>query len=253
MSKCSFAVLAAASIAAIAVTQPAAAYTQLCAGPALAGVTGNITNGSTCSLKATGTTVTEEFIGVSASDTDILSLGSTQIFNNQSTAPSTTASQTVTPGQTLNFSLTNTNDPLNSILGQEGVYNAGTAYTNPANPFPPFVVQAALPGVYHFAWFSVTGAADLDALFGANYIPPSLVGNFHLGNFSNWVFVGVEDSRVTADDDWNDTIYAFQGVAPIGATSSTVPEPSTWAMMLLGFAGLGYVGFRSRRAARAIA
>ena len=26
-----------------------------------------------------------------------------------------------------------------------------------------------------------------------------------------------------------------------------VPEPSTWAMMLLGFAGLGYAGFRSRK------
>jgi PEP-CTERM motif len=28
---------------------------------------------------------------------------------------------------------------------------------------------------------------------------------------------------------------------------SSVPEPSTWAMMLLGFAGLGYAGLRSRR------
>ena len=26
-----------------------------------------------------------------------------------------------------------------------------------------------------------------------------------------------------------------------------VPEPSTWAMMLLGFAGLGYAGWRARR------
>jgi hypothetical protein len=25
------------------------------------------------------------------------------------------------------------------------------------------------------------------------------------------------------------------------------PEPSTWAMMLLGFAGLGYAGWRARR------
>jgi hypothetical protein len=25
-----------------------------------------------------------------------------------------------------------------------------------------------------------------------------------------------------------------------------VPEPSTWAMMLLGFAGLGYAGYRRR-------
>jgi hypothetical protein len=28
---------------------------------------------------------------------------------------------------------------------------------------------------------------------------------------------------------------------------TTVPEPSTWAMMLLGFAGLGYAGYRRAR------
>ncbi len=33
-------------------------------------------------------------------------------------------------------------------------------------------------------------------------------------------------------------------------TGSPVPEPSTWAMMMLGFAGLGYAGFRSARARR---
>jgi hypothetical protein len=33
---------------------------------------------------------------------------------------------------------------------------------------------------------------------------------------------------------------------------SAVPEPSTWAMMLLGFAGLGYAGFRKGRSARSI-
>ena len=30
---------------------------------------------------------------------------------------------------------------------------------------------------------------------------------------------------------------------------SSVPEPSTWAMMLLGFAGLGFAGFRTRKPA----
>ncbi len=39
--------------------------------------------------------------------------------------------------------------------------------------------------------------------------------------------------------------------APFTPTS-TIPEPGTWAMMLLGFAGLGYVGYR-RRAAIAVA
>jgi hypothetical protein len=35
-----------------------------------------------------------------------------------------------------------------------------------------------------------------------------------------------------------------------GRMSST-PEPSTWAMMLLGFAGLGFAGYRKARGARA--
>jgi hypothetical protein len=42
------------------------------------------------------------------------------------------------------------------------------------------------------------------------------------------------------------TISGF-GTFVIGRT---VPEASTWAMMLLGFAGLGFVGYRQTRAAR---
>jgi hypothetical protein len=32
-----------------------------------------------------------------------------------------------------------------------------------------------------------------------------------------------------------------------GAGTTAVPEPSTWAMLLLGLAGLGYAGFRRRK------
>jgi hypothetical protein len=35
------------------------------------------------------------------------------------------------------------------------------------------------------------------------------------------------------------------------ALGGAVPEPSTWAMMLLGFAGLGYAGYRRAREPRA--
>jgi hypothetical protein len=35
-------------------------------------------------------------------------------------------------------------------------------------------------------------------------------------------------------------------IAP-ALTSPAVPEPSTWAMMLIGFAGLGYAGWRAQR------
>jgi hypothetical protein len=38
--------------------------------------------------------------------------------------------------------------------------------------------------------------------------------------------------------------------AAFSLTGSVVPEPSTWAMMLLGFAGLGFAGYRHARKAR---
>jgi hypothetical protein len=41
--------------------------------------------------------------------------------------------------------------------------------------------------------------------------------------------------------------------ALIDSVALNAPEPSTWAMMLLGFAGLGYAGFRRRRNAISVA
>jgi hypothetical protein len=34
---------------------------------------------------------------------------------------------------------------------------------------------------------------------------------------------------------------------------TTIPESSTWAMMLLGFAGLGFAGYRTSRKTASIA
>jgi hypothetical protein len=42
--------------------------------------------------------------------------------------------------------------------------------------------------------------------------------------------------------------YAQEGLPPPGST----PEASTWAMMILGFAGLGFVGYRRAKSAVAI-
>jgi hypothetical protein len=252
--------LAVSSIAAIVATQPSAA-TQLCAGPALAGVSGAITNGSSCNLEATGSTVTELFIGKSASDIDDLNLGSTLIFNNQTTASGAHVSQSVSQGSTLGFSLTNTSDALTSFIpGGAPTFNAGTAYNNPAENISvfgiPILNQPELDGVFHFAWFNIASESDFNSLFGAK-VPMTDAANSVIlsnGGYSDWTFVGVEDSRVNADDDWNDTIYAFQNVAPVGTTiggggttTPGTPEPSTWVMMIMGFAGLGFVGYRGSR------
>jgi hypothetical protein len=45
--------------------------------------------------------------------------------------------------------------------------------------------------------------------------------------------------------DWTATYQATPFVPTI--KTSSVPEPSTWAMMLLGFAGLGYTRWRASR------
>jgi hypothetical protein len=44
-------------------------------------------------------------------------------------------------------------------------------------------------------------------------------------------------------------IFETTGLTSPPPPPPVIPEPSTWAMMLLGFAGLGYAGFRTRRPA----
>ena len=48
----------------------------------------------------------------------------------------------------------------------------------------------------------------------------------------------------------SETRYLFGTVTP--AISSGVPEPATWVLMLLGFAGLGMASYRHGKAGRAL-
>jgi hypothetical protein len=47
--------------------------------------------------------------------------------------------------------------------------------------------------------------------------------------------------------------YRLEFDPGVGNLASTVPEPSTWAMMLLGFVGLGFVSYRASRKSVALA
>jgi hypothetical protein len=44
-----------------------------------------------------------------------------------------------------------------------------------------------------------------------------------------------------------DGLAGARGAAFIGEGAAVVPESSTWAMLLFGFAGLGYAGYRKAR------
>jgi PEP-CTERM motif len=75
----------------------------------------------------------------------------------------------------------------------------------------------------------------------------------------------VSDTFLTDTSTYSGATFASLGVTPgryewtwgSGANQNftlviggrPVPEPSTWAMMLLGFAGLGLAGYRARAAA----
>jgi hypothetical protein len=47
--------------------------------------------------------------------------------------------------------------------------------------------------------------------------------------------------------------FIDNGTATVAGFAPGVPEPSTWAMLLLGFAGLGFAGYRTRQKAASIA
>ena len=46
---------------------------------------------------------------------------------------------------------------------------------------------------------------------------------------------------------------ATGGLVGNEAAAGVIPEPSTWAMMMLGFAGIGFIGYQTKRASGATA
>jgi hypothetical protein len=101
---------------------------------------------------------------------------------------------------------------------------------------------------------ATTGSGDAVAVLNLSGDP----NNFVIAAPQGYVSGGKLSSSAT----WGDTNFVSLGVTPgfytwtwgNGANTFTLdavaaPEPSTWAMMLLGFAGLCFAGYRARAAA----
>ena len=85
-------------------------------------------------------------------------------------------------------------------------------------------------------------------------VNPALTILDNSGQQSRWALLGTPDFLTGSgaldipgmDGIWGPNIF-------LGSPSFATPEPSTWAMMALGFAGLGFAGYRRARTQAALA
>jgi hypothetical protein len=149
-----------------------------------------------------------------------------------------------------------------AALGITDVAITGLIATNPQ---PHYDQDYTIP--YSFAWYPgiPATAVSYDNLFylGANapvtcfgvpaggYIDDygilftlsdgSVVDIYGHGGSGNAIYGAVVWAAGASGPDYTSALQSGTGL------TLTVPEPSTWAMMVLGFAGLGFAGYRKSR------
>lgn len=119
-------------------------------------------------------------------------------------------------------------------------YTENTGFTdNFAAPIPigfASFLAGSLGGLLNF-----TSSGGVAATVGMDGFGIFLGANQTTGQSFSTFYLGYDD-QITAQDDNHDDFIVRATV--LGA----VPEPTTWAMMLMGFAGVGYSMRRRRRA-----
>jgi|HubBroStandDraft_5_1064220.scaffolds.fasta_scaffold154476_1 hypothetical protein len=145
-------------------------------------------------------------------------------------------------------------------LDIDNVAITGIVATNPQNHFDD---DQTIP--YSFGWYPAPGDVSYDNLFypGAGApitcigVPPDgyLDSYGVLFTLANGDLLDLYSNGGNAPGDygvivWTDGAKDFTSAVGL---SLAAPETSTWAMMLLGFASLGFAGYRKARTAGAIA
>ena len=133
-----------------------------------------------------------------------------------------------------------------SGLGLPGVLTLGMA-----PPSPPASAYEADGGLELFGNDNIFPITANGITFGTN-APGSLTGGYTLqfllggefGECAGTVVCGAIGGPAFSDG----------SLQELGATTiSAVPEPSTWAMMILGFTGIGFMAYRRKSGALRLA
>ena len=167
--------------------------------------------------------------------------------DNVTAGPSFTLSGTLSGTATLFSATPWTSGKLDAYLGISA---------SPANPIGAFLpsTQALDPGATGFFVYQVDlGTTTLQGPSNPNVSPLESIISGVLPQAS--YIVGFLNEGTAAAPDFQATANSgaiFETGTP-GVTrggGGTVPEPSTWAMLLIGFAGLGFAGYRKAKTPR---
>jgi hypothetical protein len=153
------------------------------------------------------------------------------------------------------------NEPVLWHESYEITLNGHIIFENPGAIVGPFTGDDIWMAFVH-AFGQFTGKTDMQAgavlkvliavleHFDSFSVPSTPPGEFDYAY--NTVNQPVGTFAVGTIDDLGQKIALNLGKNTLSFDASlfVVPEPSTWAMMLLGFAGLGFVGYRRTRRAK---
>jgi hypothetical protein len=137
--------------------------------------------------------------------------------------------------------------------------NAAAPITLDFNPMD--VSPNATPGANNI-FFSIVNTSDNMTVFSGPALPTTAtsvtIPGGQLLPGQGYTFDLLFDDRIAGTDpDSGVFVTQFYDTHTFGSFSTAagvVPEPSTWAMMLIGFAGVGFAGYRaSRKSAPSVA
>lgn len=155
---------------------------------------------------------------------------------------------TILPGEVVDASFTLASVPAAPFVLVQPGFNT--------NPFPVATFTMSIFDAGNNLLLSDTGSTGgtFFNFFEANPITTTSY-KIELSGFSGPLNLDVINVYFSTDQFANEIVAhsgpAFGPSIPVDGLkftiSAAVPEPATWAMMLLGFAGLGLMGFRHRR------